>query len=147
MKFTQLQNQIEGSILKEQYLEAFLLQSTLIESLITQLLDFYYWKNFSKKEDADELQKNMYESVKKRLIRSSIHEQIKILREINVIDEELQKQLDEYRKMRNTVVHDLINQISNTELSESLKKTCHTGREIMKNKDIGTLIEILAKNI
>lgn len=143
MKHEQLQNHIKGSFLKEQYLEAFLVQSAYIESLLKIYADFEYWRSCGgEKMNEKPIFVTMYNQIR----RYGLNELIDFLYKSKLISDEQKNQLNHYREKRNSVMHDLIQEISKETFERELQETCVIGNIIIDGKEfkkISSLIDLI----
>lgn len=138
MKRKDLIDNIEGSRLKKQFLEAFLLQSTYIEGLLKKILedDFFdkiempIFLNSEKFENSEHL-----EILKKKHMKQNLSELIDFLFKTKVITKNLKRELHDYRENRNEVLHDLIG-IMNSEDFENKIEAFVTKGQIILNDEI-----------
>lgn len=145
MRHEQLRNQIQGSILKEHYLEAFLVQSAYIEGLVRLYADYKYFDAFVYKREEKE---KMIEIIAKRINDYNFYHLINFLYQSELLEDEERKVLDRYREKRNKVFHDLLTQIGMEKFEEELKKVCEDGNKIIdskKFKRIGRLVDFMEK--
>ena len=142
MKRQDLIDNIEGSRLKKQYLEAFLLQSTFIEALLRKVVEndlfaaitypILSQKFKSKAMDQDMLSKSrQVEYIEKRLQRQNLYETIEYLCEVDVISKDLRKKLHKYRDSRNEVLHNLVAKMSKEEFESELRELVDLGLDIL----------------
>lgn len=140
MKRKDLIDNIEGSRLKKQFLEAFLLQSAFIESLLKKLVEDDFFSNITYKVMSEEYaKKNFSESkqisfIKEKLIRQNLYEIIDYLAKVDAIDGELKKKLHAYRESRNGVLHDLVGKMSRVEFETELEVLVTSGQVILNDK-------------
>ncbi len=122
MKRIDLINNIEGSRLKKQFLEAFLLQGAYIEGLLKKLVENdlassisipLMIENFKRHgEDIDYLTDTKQVGyIKEKILGQTLYEHIEYLYKMSIIDKKLQNNLHAYRVRRNEVVHDLVSNI------------------------------------
>jgi hypothetical protein len=147
MKHSQLRNHIQGSFLKEEYLEAFLVQSAYIESLLKVHVDFSCWKAAGGiKIDENPVSLAMYKATREY----NLYQIIDFLYSAKLISEDLRTTLDSYRLNRNIILHDLIKEIIRKEdFEKELKNICETGNEIIGEEEftkIIKLIDLMEKN-
>jgi len=141
MKHTQLKNHIKGSFLKEQYLEAFLVQSAYIESLLKLYLDFSYWKAAGGiKMSENSILSVMY----KKIQRYGLNELTVFLHSAKLISEDQKKILNSYRKKRNSILHDLIKEmIAKETLENELKEVCEIGNKIINSSEFAKIVSLV----
>lgn len=131
---------IKGSYLKEQYLEAFLVQSAYIEGLLKTYCDFNFWKEFQK--NIKEKNK-MTLQLRKRVKRLGLNELIEFLHKSDLIDDTQRDDLHTYREKRNQVLHDLVKSMSNEEFEKELKEVCEIGDKIIDDKKFQRIEKII----
>jgi len=143
MRHEQLKNHIKGSFLKEEYLEAFLVQSAYIESFLKICADFNSWKSCGgRKMSEDPILVTMYHQIQ----RYNLNELIDFLYKSKLISEEQKKLLNNYREKRNRVLHDLIKEIAKETFEKELQETCVVGNKIIDGEEfkrIHSLIDYL----
>ncbi|TSC70428.1 MAG: hypothetical protein CEO12_362 [Parcubacteria group bacterium Gr01-1014_46] len=128
--YQNLLDQAEGAYLKKEYLEAFLIQSCIIEGVIKN----YASKKFSYLVEGNSLLKNKFENW-------DVSRLVDDLLLSGKIDNYLYKNLNAYRKKRNSVIHDLLSHEDKNLLDEELKKTYELGREMK-----GFIVDDMSKN-
>lgn len=140
MKRKQLVNHIQGSYLKEEYLEAFLVQSAYIEGLLRTFADYQFWQQTS-----EELKKNnpLMVELRKRIKRYNLGELIDFLFKSNLIDRDQKGRLNDYWQKRNSVMHDLVTQMATNEFTKELKITCELGDKIIEDVKFKEIEKIL----
>lgn len=147
MRHEQLKNHIHGSFLKEQYLEAFLVQSAYIESLLKMHADFNSWKSCGgEKMNEKPILVTMYNQIQ----RYNLSELIDFLYKSKLISDEQKNSLNHYREKRNRVLHDLIKEISKETFERELKETCEIGNKIIDGeefKKIHSLINFIEEDV
>src|SRR5574343_1856077 len=104
MKRQDLIDNIEGSRLKKQFLEAFLLQSTFIESLLKKLVVDDLSKEISLPVLLEEYKKGNYSAeskhvnfIREKLLRQNLYDIIEYLFKVEVITDDLKIKLHKYR--------------------------------------------------
>lgn len=153
MKRKDVIDNIEGSRLKKQFLEAFLLQSAFIESLLKKLIQDDFFANITFKVMQEELKKGSnFQPPKQvnywneKLMRQNLYEIIEYLAKIDVITDVLKKQLHVYREKRNIVLHDLVGTMTRLEFEKELEGLVSTGQEILNNAAMIKASESVQKN-
>lgn len=141
MLHQQLKNHIEGSILKEQYLEAFLVQSAYIESLLKLYVNYVFWDEFSKDQDDTPMKK----CLSKKLKKFNLYNAIEFLSDSEIINDEIKTNLHTYRQKRNDTLHELLQQIDNQEFDQHLKDICHLGENIINSTKLNEMSHFLIK--
>lgn len=131
MKTKQLLDHMEGSFLKEQYLEAFLVQSAYIESLLKSYTSFNFFLEI--KGILDKKDNSVTEVFYRKVDRYSLYELGNVLFEAGHINKNQKRILDEYREKRNKIVHDLLMKMKNGRFEEELKDTYMSGENILNN--------------
>jgi hypothetical protein len=154
MQHKELTDHIQGSFLKRQYLEAFLVQSAYIESLIKIYADFKYfiWSYDKEKEMTEdgESDKAMRKTIKKHIARLGLHDLIEFLFNANLISLEQKKLLHKYREKRNIVLHDLIKEMGEQDFENEVKKVCEIGTKLIEGeefKQMASLVDLLEKGV
>ncbi len=152
MKRQDVINNIQGSNLKKQFLEAFLLQSAFIESLLKQLIedDFFQTVIFkvithpSQKSSLDE--PKQITVVKERLLRQNLFEIIEYLVKVGVIDPGLKTKLHTYREKRNGVLHDLVGKMSLVDFEAELEGLVSMGTVILDDQAMVKASQAVQRN-
>ena len=134
-------NHIKGSFLKEQYLEAFLVQSAYIENLLKVFANYSFFVDTKATAGSA-----MALAVAKRIEKYGFGELVDFLHEAKLIDEDQQNILDQYRKQKNKVMQDLLKDLRRDEFEKELRTICERGTVIMESKpfrDMAELVEAL----
>ncbi|MCC2630845.1 MAG: hypothetical protein K0S38_654 [Candidatus Paceibacter sp.] len=138
MKRKDIIDNIDGSRLKKQFLEAFLLQSVFIESLLKKLIEIDLYENVTFKILREQMRKGDFttkskhaEYIEEKLLRQNLFEIIEYLFRIDVISGSLKKDLHKYRELRNGVLHDLVGKMSKAEFEKELEGLVGTGQAIL----------------
>lgn len=139
MDHQDLVNHIEGSFLKKQFLEAFLVQSAYIEGLLKLYADYNFWQETKDKIEKSQLLKEL----NKKLTRYSLNELIEFLFRTKLISEDQKNELNEYRERRNKVLHDLISEIRKEPFEKELKEICEKGKKIIESKEFIEMAEMI----
>ncbi len=152
MKRIDVINNIEGSRLKKQFLEAFLLQSAFIESLLKKLAEDDLLINVTYKVILPELRKGNFnfnskqlDIIKDSLLRQNQYELIEYLFKVDIIDKELRQNLHKYRENRNSILHDLVKEISDSGFEDRLQKLVTLGQEILSSNKMVEASEAIQK--
>ncbi len=143
MKRKQLVDHIQGSYLKEQYLEAFLVQSAYIEGLIRVFADYQYWQKVTEKKKKKD---PVIVELRRRIEKYNLSELIYFLFRSNLIDVDQKNILNGYKEKRNIVMHDLVKQIAASEFTKELKTACELGNKIIgdsKFKEIEGMLDYI----
>ena len=144
MKRIDIEHNIEGSRLKKQFLEAFLLQSTYIEGLLKKIIEDEFSNNVSlpllmaefNKDNSKIPQPNkLIQSIEKKLLRQNLSEIINQLKDTKVIDDQsLINKLHKYREDRNNILHSLVTSISEDDFDRDIEKLVDLGKEILETE-------------
>ncbi len=140
MKRKDLFNQTEGAYLRKNYLEAFVIQSAYIESLLRELINdklHYHLPNNICQRCA------FMGAVRKRLVGTSLQSLIDILYEGKFIDKEERKRLFIYKTKRNKILHGLLDHIGLPNFDKELAETYEAGRDVLKNPKMQRLEEVI----
>lgn len=138
MKHVELTNHIRGSILKQQYLEAFLVQGAYIESLLKLHADFSFFIQTNEIKDSE-----IITELRKEVSNYGLYKLIEFLKKTKLIKSSLAQDLHHFRDKRNKVVHDLLTEIYNTTFEQELKSTCELGEEIVNSEEFGDILSIV----
>lgn len=139
MKHRELVNHIKGSFLKRQFLEAFLVQSAYIESLLKLYADF----KFFEVTDGKSLKNKFLETLRGNIDKYSLNELINLLYKSDLISDEQRKLLNSYKDRRNRVLHDLIKEIRKNDFEKELEEICNKGNEVIENDKFKEMADIL----
>lgn len=145
MKRIQLENQFKGSMLKEQYLEAFLMQSAYIEGLFKLYCRIIFILNIDSPLQEKGVN-DLTSALRKRVFGFGLAEVINLLRESKNLTEDQAKLMHSYREKRNKVFHDLLNKIGERDFNDELKEACDSGTKILDHNEIKKIILIIDKN-
>ncbi len=148
MKIEELIDHINGSILKQQYLEAFLVQSAYIESILKTYFDFNYFTTFSDKGKprvSKIFPSKLFEAIRKKSDKMSLQEIINLLHSSELIDIEIKRKLELYKLKRNNVIHHLTKEIANNNFESELKEICELGQEIINTKKFEIIVNYIHK--
>lgn len=142
MKHRELTDHIKGSFLKQQYLEAFLVQGAYIESLLKMFADL----NFASATRMHSVKgHDVIAAAREQLTEMSLYKLIVFIKEAGLISKEKFDQLDKYRVIRNQTIHDLIKEIKKEEFDAELKKVCEQGNKIIESEEFSKIGEIIDK--
>lgn len=146
MKHEDLKNKIEGSILKQEYLEAFLLQSAYIESLLKLFVDYELFfaaklDKVDKAHDSDRIR--LIEALREKVGRYGFYDLVELLYESERIDKEMRNLLDNYRKKRNNIFHDLLKSIQGDGFDAEIKDVCQKGRDIIHGEKFAKMVGLV----
>ena len=129
--YQHLLDEAEGAYLKQEYLEAFLIQSCIIEGVVknyaAEKLDYIIVGNNLLKDKFDNWDVS-------RLVDSLLI--------AGKIDSFLYKKLNDYRKKRNNVIHDLLSHEDKNLLDGELKSAYELGKEMK-----GFIVDDMSKGI
>jgi hypothetical protein len=147
MKRNDLINNIEGSRLKKQFLEAFLLQSAFIEGLLKKLVEDNFFSNVTipvlmqqLKGETKNLENKYIEKIKEKLLRQSLYEIIEHLEVSDVISKDLKKKLHDYRESRNAVLHDLVGKMSGQEFELQNEAMVIASNSVQSSEELSDII-------
>jgi len=147
MKHLDLRNDIEGSILKKHFLEAFLLQSAYIEALLKQLVDFSLWaatSGISESETAPKEHKKLLLAIRQNANRYTFNQLTMLLRDAGILDADQSKLLDEYRKKRNPVLHNLVREVTTKETIDiELREICQKGKTLLESQQFQSVVDLI----
>lgn len=138
MKHRELIDHIQGSFLKRQFLESFLVQSAYIESLLKIYADYSYFIATGKKTD-----NKILNVVSGNIDKFSLNDLVKFLYKADLISQEQRDLLNIYRDRRNRMLHNLIKEIQNNDFEKELKEICEKGNEIIESKEILEIAELV----
>lgn len=140
MKHRELTDHIKGSFLKQQYLEAFLVQGAYIESLLKMFADL----NFRSATRMHTVKgHDVIAAARRQLTEMGLYKLIIFIKEAGLISKEQSDQLDKYRERRNQIIHDLIKELKKEEFDAELKKVCEQGSKIIESDKFSKMGEIL----
>lgn len=117
--YDHLADEAEGAYLKKDYLEAFLIQSCIIEGVI---------KNYATAKLTPHL--NASPTLKHKMDSIDLARIIDFLLIANKIDNRLYENLNKYRKKRNEVIHNLLEYEDKAVLDAELKSAYELGRDM-----------------
>ena len=115
--YEDLVNQAEGAFLKREYLEAFLIQSCIIEGII---------KDYAFKKISPLISQNTI--LEKKFKNFELARLIDELFISGKIDKSLYEKLNVYRKKRNDVIHGLLEYKDKNRLDKELKEVYESGK-------------------
>ncbi len=138
MKHIELTNHIRGSILKQQYLEAFLVQGAYIESLLKLHADFSFFVETNKIKDSE-----IINELRTEVSNYSLYKLIEFLNKTKLIKGTLAQDLHHFRAKRNKVVHDLLTEIYDDSFEEDLKEICALGEAIVTSEEFKSILSIV----
>lgn len=124
-------DEAEGAFLKKEYLEAFLIQSCIIEGMLKKYVSIKLSSIVSQSVTFKNKFKNF--------------EFARIIDELFIsgkIKKDLYESLNAYRKKRNEVIHDLLEYENKKELDEELKKAYESGRHMK-----GSIVDDMSEEI
>jgi hypothetical protein len=139
MKHRELTDHIQGSFLKKQYLEAFLVQSAYIESLLKLYVDFSLYNLVGDKHFEDKVSLSM----RKKFDKFNLNDLIKFLYDAEKISKQQRDALNMYRENRNRILHYIIQEIGKDGFEESLKEICILGNEIIGGQEFIRMATII----
>lgn len=140
MKHKELLNQIEGYLKLGHYLQAFLVQSAYIESLIRVRQDFQLFVELGKTGYGSLKNKPYLQEINKDLQRISVQKIVSRLEKSGVFDKSKDepKTLYLYFDKRNAVIHNLTLEMSGAQFEKELEAVCSIGKKITKFKALQT---------
>lgn len=139
----ELIDNIEGSILKQQYLEAFLLQGTYVEGLLKMRAQLaFYFEIEVPQKDKDSL---LVKEIKKNVLNYNFYKLIEFLKKSGVISDSLAKDLDNFREKRNKIVHDLLTEMYSRSFQIELKDICALGKKIVTSDEFEDVVSFVEK--
>jgi hypothetical protein len=138
MKFEELRNHIKGSHLMGHDLEAFLIQSAYLEGLLKRIADYHLFSQTEGKTYKDKLLVAIKDDVEKY----SLFDLIDLLERGGIITKEEAKALDNYRKKRNSVLHDLLRKSSSSTFDQEMKDVYVIGEKVMDSKEFKDMEEM-----
>ncbi|MCE9644228.1 DUF4145 domain-containing protein [Candidatus Parcubacteria bacterium] len=141
MKNQELRNHIQGSVLKKQFLEAFLLQSAYLEAVVKMIVDFQVFR-ITKQNTNSELDK-IAQEIRDTFTQKSLYSLIDFLFESGVLNEDLKKNLHAYRVIRNKILHDLVTQIFSQKFELEIEEACKLGNKILSDTRFTEMIEAI----
>lgn len=139
MKYQELRNHILGSHLMRHDLEAFLIQSAYLESLLKTYIDFHFFHE----TDGKSFENKLLKAVKKDIEKYSLASLIDLLKRADLLSEEQRKLLDDYRRKRNTILHDLLGQVATESFEEELRSAYETGKKITDSEEFKQMENLL----
>lgn len=145
MKQDELQDQIKGHIFLKHYLQAFLVQTAYIEGLIKIRLDYTHFAEVEENSKAGlkVFKSKFIQRLRKELNRQSVSRSITILKDSEIISPKLAIDLQKYFKLRNIIIHDLVNKMGDDQFNELLQLSVALGGKIMKEESFKDMIELL----
>lgn len=150
MKHFQLINHIKGSFLKEEYLEAFLLQSIYIEAMVKTYAEYSFYDAIDKiakrNVEFEELESNKillwkYEEIKTLTIMSVVL----TLHKSELILDEQKKSLIKYIEQRNRIVHSLLEEMitQREEFENQLKEAYELGENMRDSEWFKKMVHLV----
>jgi hypothetical protein len=142
----QLTNHIKGSVLKEQFLEAFLVQSAYIESLLKLYARFIIYTTTKGESHTNKVLKVITGDIE----RYGLHDLLRFLYKTESISKDEHALLDKYRNQRNRVLHDLVAEIRKDTFDKELEVICTLGTTIIEDKkfkEMASIVEEVEKAI
>jgi len=142
MELNLIKCKFEGSFTRRDYLEAFILQSTYVESLIKETISYL----FSALEDkVDEqkypLLKYFAKALNVQFEDIALYRSIELLKNARLISEDQSKDLHTYRIIRNKTFHSLLRVKNESTFENELKNAYKKCEEIMKKSGVIKAIE------
>jgi hypothetical protein len=143
MKHADLTDHIKGSYLKKQYLEAFLVQSAYIESLLKLAVDYSFWDKIVRNIETEKQDRYFIRTVNDLVESQNLNNCIHFLKKTNLIDGSQASKLHAYREKRNKILHDLVKQMNTQTFEIELKEACNLGIEIVSSDAFIKAVTIL----
>lgn len=145
MRHTELVNNIKGSFLKTQYMEAFLLQSAYTESLLKLFVEYSYWEATKDKLSNSPLLAVLSQNFNKFNLR----ELISFLYKSKLITKEHHQMLEEYREKRDALMQELVKETSKEIFEKDLRDICEQGNILIESKEfkhMATIVDYMEKS-
>lgn len=146
MNYQDLRDHIKGSHLMKHNLEAFFIQSAYVEGIFKIYADFSLFSETGGKSYENKL----LMAIKKDLEKYSFANLIDLLKRANLLPEEQKQNLDDYRKKRNQVIHDLLSKVADSNFENELISAYEIGEKIMnaeKFKQIEIMLDDIEKKV
>jgi hypothetical protein len=144
MRHQELKDNIDGSILKKDYLEAFLMQSAYLEAVLKYVADYYFYISLMPRKEKSGENVKFYKEMRDNFRNKGLYELVNFLNEAGVFNKTLTKDINSYREKRNKILHDLIRQFLKSDTFEQeLEKTCVLGNKILKDKSFEKMVIII----
>lgn len=146
MNHEELISRMRNLYQNKQYLEAFLLQSTYIEELITICAQF----NFIgvvypvMVNDSNEI---VIKEIEKKIGNLSAVQKIDFIVKAGFFDKTIASRLNNYRTKRNEVVHGLVRQIKKGDFEFNLKETYEEGARIINENSFAEVVFLVQRGI
>lgn len=139
MKHKELVNHIKGSFLKRQFLEAFLVQSAYIESLLKLYADYIFFDV----TNGESYKNNVLLELKNKIEKYSLNDLINFFYRSQIIVKDEYDLLDSYRIKRNKILHDLVREIRKSDFEKELEKVCEKGEKVIENEKFKKMADAL----
>jgi hypothetical protein len=143
MRHKELRDNIDGSVLKKDYLEAFLMQSAYLEGVLKYIADYNFFIYLKPSKSSKDISENFYKEMRKDFGNKSLFDFINFLNKTGVFDDALKKQLHTYREKRNEVLHDLVGKIADKKFEKDIEDACRLGSSIFENKNFSKMINLI----
>lgn len=117
--YEHLVDKAEMAFLKKEYLEAFLIQSCIVEGVL---------KNYASRKLSSIVSQTVL--LKNKIDKYELAKLIDALFIAGKIEKNLYEDLDNYRKKRNKIIHDLLSYENDDKLNEELKTGYESGRHM-----------------
>ncbi len=140
MKRKELVNQTEGAYLRKDYLEAFVIQSAYIESILREFISNKFHQHLS---DGLCQSCEFMNAVRKKVIGISLHGLIELLYEGKYIDSGQKAKMQVYKNRRNNILHELLKHISNPTFEKELSAAYEAGKEVLDDKRLKWIEELI----
>jgi hypothetical protein len=142
MRHQDLTDNIKGSILKKDFLEAFLMQSAYLEGILKFIADYEFFISIKPQDDSKQ---KFFDEIAKNFNKKSFSEITNFLQRMGTFDAETCKKLNSYREKRNKILHNLVTEILNSQFDQDLKETCQLGNDILENENFSRMIEAIER--
>jgi len=145
MKRKDLIDHVEGSYLKKQYLEAFLAESAYIEGCCKLFVDYNYFLKLANPLSGEQHKASqpLIKKIKFMVEGLNFNGAIDFLLKAELISAGLASQLQQYKKKRNKVTHDLIAEMAKEQFDEELKEVLGLGKKIRESREFQEIQALL----
>jgi hypothetical protein len=139
MKYQELRNHILGSHLMRHDLEAFLIQGAYIEGLLKIYADYKLYNETEGKSYSNKL----LGAIRSEIEKYSLFGLIELLKKAECVSNSQKDLLDNYRKRRNKVLHDLLGQVTEESFERDLVDVYKMGENIINDNEFKGMEELL----
>lgn len=143
MRHKELTDSINGSILKKDYLEAFLMQSAYLEAVLKYIADYNFFISLEAKIEDNPSGSIFYGEIRENFNKKSLYELTSFLYKVKIFDKELYEKINKYREKRNKILHDLVTQLLKDKFEQELEQTCSLGNLILSDKNFAHMIKLI----